>query len=402
AALNGETARQKEVPEAKKAAINTTITEDEVAAIQPGKMNTVNGTAHDQYDNRTAKTTEQYVRKYDVMEDTNLDIAVDYIPFLGSKWKKCLTGETDPDVGHYSITDKQAINRHIDQMEYAGISTVMFVYEHGHSSQSQFNAFKQHQLADEIEIEVIYSIGHALQWNTDKDFRDVLKTDLDFFKEEMFTIDSYKTYYNQPTVSLWDINFLAWGGNEQSRQVKAKIMDEFGGFEEFIGFIRSELSGKDNSPYLIGDIHDTALGGLRDKYIDLDSQLDAVTTWTGKLDRGQKTPWNEAYKHVKKNFQATSEFASEYNIDFIPRAFPGFDDRHNSCWGEDRYVPRSPSHLQHLLELANKYRTRDRINIATWNGWPEGHMIEPGAFQGTDYGTAYLETVKEFQKGGLR
>ncbi|MFB6187277.1 MAG: hypothetical protein ABEI86_10470, partial [Halobacteriaceae archaeon] len=69
---NGETARQKHVAEAKKASINTTVTKEEASTIQPFQKNTVTGTARDQYDNATEKTVEQYVRKYDKMEDTRL------------------------------------------------------------------------------------------------------------------------------------------------------------------------------------------------------------------------------------------------------------------------------------------------------------------------------------------
>lgn len=77
--------------------------------------------------------------------------------------------------------------------------------------------------------------------------------------------------------------------------------------------------------------------------------------------------------------------------------FPGFDNRDNDRWGVDRYVPRDPSHLRQLIELAERYKTTDRINIATFNGWAEGHQIEPGSFRDEDYITEYLDVIRDSQ-----
>jgi hypothetical protein len=81
---------------------------------------------------------------------------------------------------------------------------------------------------------------------------------------------------------------------------------------------------------------------------------------------------------------------------FWPMVFPGFDDRHNEQWGQDRRIPRSTQYFRDLLQLAETYGD-GRINIYSFNEWTEGTQIEPGAFRGNDYGTDYLEIIEEFQ-----
>ena len=63
----------------------------------------------------------------------------------------------------------------------------------------------------------------------------------------------------------------------------------------------------------------------------------------------------------------------------------------------ERYLPRDPDRFKQLLQLADEYRTTDRATVC-YNDWIEGHTIEPGTFTGTEYGTEYLEVVKEFQQ----
>ena len=119
----------------------------------------------------------------------------------------------------------------------------------------------------------------------------------------------------------------------------------------------------------------------------------------GKLEVDGKVSQQERYEELEEIFSGYEEFNNDYGTEFVPLVSPGFDDRWNDCgWGENRYAPRSTEHFRNLLDLAEEYKTIDRINVGTWNGWPEGHMIEPGVFRGEDYGKDYLEVLRDFHQ----
>ncbi len=336
-----------------------------------------------------------YERGYEPVEDPRVDVAAVYIPFLGSKWGKCV--DHRPAAGQYDLTESaDAVNRHVDQMQGFGVSTAMDNYNGVTAQDEQFHAFESVELAAEMPVEPYYVPGHALKWNADRNPRAVLREDLAFVREEFLSREAVGTLDGRPVVTLWDVDYLAWGGNETASEVKRSVLDEWGDFASFVAFLRDELTVGGTEPFLVADIHDNAIGGFPDDFAALNREFDGLTNWTGKLRAGETVPWAKAYAHVEESYAATRRFADEHGQEYLPSVFPGFDDSHNDCWGEDRHVPRDPSHLRDLLALADEYRTTDRVNLATFNGWPEGHQIEPGSFAGTDYGTAYLEVVKEY------
>lgn len=73
--------------------------------------------------------------------------------------------------------------------------------------------------------------------------------------------------------------------------------------------------------------------------------------------------------------------------------FPGFDD--HGCWGwgdGPRLVPREDGKLYRWLWERVVEEEVPVVQIATWNDWFEGTIIEPGA----EFGTQYLEITREF------
>jgi PGF-CTERM protein len=336
-----------------------------------------------------------YEREYELVADQRVDVTAVYIPFLGSKWGECV--DHRPAAGQYDLTESaDAVNRHVDQMQGFGVSTAMYNYNGVTAQDPQFHAFESADLAAELPVEPYYVPGHALKWNTDRNPREVLREDLAFVREELLSRERVGRLDGRPVVTLWDVDYLAWGGNETAATVKRSVLDEWGDFASLVAFLRDELTVSGTEPFLVADVHDNAVGGFPGDFAALNREFDGLTNWTGLLRPGETVPWREAYAHVEESYAATRAFADDHGQAYVPSVFPGFDDRHNDCWGHDRHVPRDPSHLRELLALADEYRTTDRVNLATFNGWPEGHQVEPGSFAGTDYGTAYLEVVKEY------
>ncbi|WP_158056416.1 glycoside hydrolase family 71/99 protein [Halorussus halophilus] len=313
--------------------------------------------------------------------DSNLDLGAVYIPFLGTKWDECI--DHQPAVGQYDIEDSGVIDTQIAQMKQCGISTVLFNYGENERTFDRFRAFKDADRFANIDVEAFWAIGRIFERNLDFD------RFVEFVAEEMIPLPNYKTIDGRPVVTFWSPGYLV--ANDDAKE---QIRDEWGGLEGLFSTIRTELTVDGTEPFLVGDIGGWGVGGFPNDIETLGRQFDAITSWVASPDPGLN-PWDEHREEVEESFRRSFWFAVENDLEFVPMVFPGFNDEPNSCWGDDRHVPRSPSHLAELFDLALKYRTTDRTYIATWNGWPEGHQIEPGTFDGHDYGTAYLDVVKD-------
>lgn len=322
--------------------------------------------------------------------DEPVDLGVVYIPFMGEKWNRCSSAGT-PALGHYDDTyDTAVVDRQLEFLLDHGVSTLLFNFGEEGEDYRRFEAFLEADRAAEIDIECFYVVSQAMRRERD------LERDFEFVREAFLSQPNYSTHDGRPVVTFWDVDYLAWGGTDQAKAVNDRIFEEWGSYEAFVGWIRDQLTVSGVEPYLVGDFHLHAIGGMPEEFDRLNRQFDAATNWTGKLRAGETVPWEEAREHVRVGYEATRDWAEANGMDFAPMVFPGFDDRHNSCWGADRHVLRSPDHLRELLGLADEYRTTDRVNVATFNDWMEGHQIEPGTFRGEDYGTAYLEVLQEF------
>ncbi|NEU58611.1 hypothetical protein [Halorussus sp. MSC15.2] len=333
----------------------------------------------DGFDYRSKRREERNRR--DQTLNPNLDVGAVYIPFLGDKWGKCI--DHHPAIGQYSITETDVINHHVNQMLQNGISTVLFNFGANKRDFDRFLKFRKAKRTNDIAIEIFWVIHRIFQRN--HDFAPFLK----FVRDEMVSLPNYKTVNDRPVVNFWAPGYLAL--NEDATR---RIENEWGGIDKLFNHIRNELTVDGNEPFLVGGIGSWAFEGFPNAIEQFGRQFDAITSWVGNPKAGYN-PWERHRKKVGEIFRRSFWYAIENDLEFVPMVFPGFDDRPNDCWGDGRHVPRSPKHLAELFNLAKKYRTVDRTYVATWNGWPEGHQIEPGTFSGQDYGTAYLDVVKE-------
>lgn len=390
--LNGEEALQKSVTGNKSISRDITVSTESSSQAVVGERNRIGVAVVDTVGNSTRKEVEQYVRKYDRMEDTRLDLGGIYISQAGDALTNNLSDEvdTEPRVGIYnSPIPPEITSRHIDQMTGFGFNRV--VYDWGGVPQSGWSdAFFKSDLVNEVEVMPFYIIPR-LQRNVDGSWKeDVFAEDFPYLKEKFLTRENAATYDGRPVCSTW--NYMLLHDDDELRQ---KLMDEFGSFEAFVQYIRDGLRTERGDPYLICGVG--GWGNVLDEEnrAELASQFDAITTWF----HGTRGGWDAVLDRAEEAFKGCREFVEGRDMEFIPIARPGYDERWDT--GDyrttNRYLPRDPDRFRHLLSLGDEYRTTDRMNIP-FNDWIEGHTIEPGTFTGTNYGTEYLEIVKEFQQ----
>jgi len=377
------------------------------------KQNTVTASLTDWNGNSTESEGETYVRKYDVMSDTQFDIAVNYFTAGEMMFKRCLEEgvETQPEVGaenYDSPIRPEVTTQHIDQMQGHGINRVQFNFGGGdkEDDREQVQALFDAGLASDIEIEPTYWASQPYRWTEDADKKQILEDDMTYMRDHFLKRENAVTHEGRPVVGLENPWSIVWNYGDE-------IIDEWGEYESFIDEMRSYLTVDGTKPFIRANAGMPAYKGFKhgrggtgeEAFISTEeffSYFDAVsqTQLPSHPDsEGEIASWDEVSGFREQMFRNCREFADNHNMEYFPKVMAGFDSRANTCWGENHptNIYRSTENLQKELRLAEKYGTSDKIHVFTWNDWTEGTQIEPGTFRGTDYGTEYLEVVKEFQ-----
>lgn len=369
----------------------------------PGKDEQIHVLLKDETGNQTTELAESYVRKYDVMENTRLSLCIEYIsdfPFRPHCWN-----DREPAIGQFDEKyPSWVFERHLDQFSGFGIGRVMVQYAGDEDAARQAKRFLDSELIDTVTVEPRYSISKWF-WSEDAteendDLRkDVLKPHMTWIRDNILSQDNVSTYEGRPILQIWA------AGQLTARYTHDRIMDEWGSYEIFVDDMRSLLRTDGKDPFVVASTGWYGYDGYRgERKPAMAKQFDAVGSFLAGYAWRLNEPDNFATQEtaldfVKQNFQGHREFVAKHDMEFIPMAFPGFNERGcPEARPEGRKTPRSPEFLRKTLELSDEYRTTDLINLAPVN-WLEGTQITPGTFKGNDYRTEYLEVVREFQQG---
>lgn len=394
-ALNGEAVLRESVTGQTAVSVERTVSTDAASEATVGERNDLQVVLTDALGNATSQAVTQYVRKYDKMENPRLNLGGLYMSQAGDALTNNLSDEpdTEPAVGIYnSPIPPEITSRHIDQMTAFGFTHVG--YDFGGVPQSGWSkAFLKSDLANQIDILPTY-IKSVFDRTMDRNWKtEILPRDLSYLRERFLSRDNAVTIDGRPVLDSWNWRVLA-----VEEEKRTKLMDEFGSFEAFVDTVRDLARTERGDPHLMFGIgaagahldHED-LAPLR----ELAKQFDTITTWF----HGTRGGWDAVIDRAIADFEGCRQFANEHDMEFVPLARPGYDERWDT--GDyrttERYLPRDPDRLRQLLQLCDQYRTTDRVFVP-YNDWIEGHTIEPGTFTGTDYGTTYLEVVEEFQR----
>lgn len=357
-----------------------------------GRLTEVTGEVADWNGNRRETAEESYVREFDRIVDPRLDVGAYYVYFFEDRdrWDECT--DACPDIGRYGMDDREAVSRHVDLMQGFGISRLIFQADWPENGE-RFLARLEEPLPGSMPLEIKFNFRPVvLEGRGDRTIREQFDRATSFFRDNFLTRSNYVTIDGRPVVTIMGAHFPVWNRGE----LWEFFQNEWGGYGGFVEYLRAQFS-TDTAPHLIGmvsNLEHLAPDG-DPAFHEAIEQYDAFTHWFGG-GLAATTPWEELKGYHVTYFPSARDFAEDHEINFNPTVFHGFDDRSNDCWGDGRYVPRDPDHLQEMLELAEEYRTGDRVNVATFNDWPEATAIEPGTVRGSRQGTEYLERIADF------
>ena len=381
-------------------------TDQRVSVSKPArfKQNSVTASLADWNGNTTETEAETYVRKYDVMTDTRLDVGVNYFTAGEAMFKNCLEPgvETEPEVGadEYGRPIRpETTTKHIDQMQGCGIGRVQFTFEGTRDTKNHLQAFLDSDLVDAIDVEPTYYISGPHRWTEDADFEQIIEEDMEYVKEEFFRRDNAATFNGRPT--FYVENAMHWVAERE------RLLEAWEDLEAFADEIRSRLTLDGTEPFMVA-----GMGAQGHRYVEegdyyrhhkelalgFDAVMNLVAAPVFLNDPDGQVGLEETREWLDQNYRGHSAFADENDMEFFPRVIPGFDTRANTCWGNDERIPRDLEFFETNLQMAKEYGTSERLNVFTWNDFTEGTAIEPGTWRGNDYGTAYLERVRKLQR----
>ena len=346
---------------------------------------------------------EHYVRRYDrYTSNRDIELGMFYWPLMhDDSWDVIAVGTSL--LGEYSLEpsnfDVEVANRHIDQMQRSGIDRIMLLTQQSERDHQRVEYLKELDMFEELEkFEIFYDLSKALQWEHD------IEQDMKYYRDNAFSLDNYTEINGRPVMYFWWPHTAYW-----NEDIRAELTKQYGGLAAFIDEIRSTLTVNGVEPYMVGDFNNIGLrykdGGLSEELTEYIKSFDAVTNWTGNLEEGTLITWEEQYEFIQETFQGYEKMSQDLDLDFLPAAFPGFDDRGNDHWGEDRLTPPDPDYFRKMLELADEYRSNSLMHVNTWSEWGEGSMVEPGyyhdheaypAYEEGYYGFDYLDEIKDF------
>ena len=366
-------------------------------AAHGGTFNDIDVTVKNEEDGSISDSATAYTREFDVLDSTNgTTVAPHYLLFMGIHWDNCNVGT--PEAGRYehepdrmNESNREAFERHIDQMQGHGIDTVTINWgEEDLDHERLDNQMRESDLIDQIDIEISYPIVQVLR--RDRDVEDDMEYLAEFYQEH----DNLSTIDGRPVVYLWGFEGTIFGDQSE------KADQEYGGADELARMIRESLTVDGTEPYIIGNTghgsHSVREGfSPQDKFMDAVDELDAIGNWFPDELNEEIDIAGHYVDLLEAEMDGYQTFTDRHGLDYIPVAAPGFDARNNDCWGEGRYAGRSEGLLEDTIELAEEYGTEDHIMIATWNDWVEGTQIEPGSHKGEDYGISYLDVIKDFR-----
>lgn len=364
----------------------------------PGQIEQVELRVVDDAGKSATDSIERYSRKYDVMENPRINVGAIYHLFFQrqSQWGDCT--DAYPRIGRYDPTDREVISRHTDLMQAFGITSLNLSVALPETADAFIDSL-DYPLPSSMPVEYGFLLHNTIKWREFRTVSQQVERTTDYFRENLLKRENYEHYNGRPIVTLWYYNHPFYTEGD----IWSYIQDEWNGYEGWIEYLRDQFTVNGRNPYIVG------MGDLRTFHPDYASDerrnnfkhIDGITHWFAPMESGERKTWDGVMDYNSRFYPFARDFARENNMDFIPMAYYGFDDRSNDCWGQNRYIPRSPSHLLDMLRLAERYRTTDRVNIATFNDWPEAHAVEPGRVRGTQHGTEYLAVIRDLQQGKI-
>ena len=279
-----------------------------------------------------------------------------------------------PTLGKYDPLSVSVMQQHLTWAETGGVNYFIFKWN-GTADNTILNHFKTQAASSNVKMVIDYNTAHLSATNASPLQGAKLTTMLNELKTLSDNYVTSNTYYkidNKPVIILSPLNLAA----AASTSINFKMVADT---------LRIVMKNWGYTPFIIGELTTGWVAPLN--YSEANQRaMDAIvpTTWsTNDYDRSFAF-----YSYSDLNWQNWKKTLEEWNIDFVPCIFPGWN---NPSTPAQYIIPRNVKNYVDYCNVAKRAMGKNRlIFINSWNDFQKGNTLEPA----TEYTNQYLLLTK--------
>jgi len=206
----------------------------------------------------------------------------------------------------------------------------------------------------------------------EKNFTKIFIDDMIYAAQHYFNHPSYLHIDGKPVLFIYNLPYLYLHSPTPA--------------QELLEQTRQQLTSLGSDVYFIGDVGGGPLPS------DVDSTwLYSMNATTSYFFSNPSKGWNEVLEDARTYYPEWRSFMNSRGINFIPSAYPGFNNTGLTGVVEPVVLPNNATMFKEMLKIAINNADSDLkiVMITSWNEWLESTAIEPSM----EFGESFLHTI---------
>jgi MoaA/NifB/PqqE/SkfB family radical SAM enzyme len=306
------------------------------------------------------KVKEEKTEQHKLLKEEETKVGSFYYLWYGeNNWgeyvRKYLHPPMGSAMGEYSSSDKEVLDQHCLKAKENGIDffSVSWCREGGHISFLNWDILTENKpLPHGMKFHLFYETGHIRQHEK---FEDLLVEEVEYLCR-YFDHESYLKIDGRPVLMFY-------------------ITRDMVGYEETFEKIREVCREKGYEVLLFGD--EVWWDRNHPDYLNADKikLFDAVLAYNMYIDHEDKPL--DFLERIFEEYDKYYELCQENEVEFIPVAFPRFNDRGVRLNEDKKPIQDNGEFFTEFLKGIRKYKNKFNMSLITsWNEWYDDTQIE--------------------------
>jgi hypothetical protein len=292
-----------------------------------------------------------------------------------------------PLLGLYNSNDPTVVAKHIDWATGFGIDFFIFDFWDRDSAAWRYPPLLEHPLIRDIKFALSYATptltGDNLEQLRNVSLSDPtvysqVESDFEYMATSYFSHPSYLKLNGRPFVSMWHC----------PEALGRDLLDP-------LTRLRQHMHDLGFDIYFVGDALDVG-ATIDPKRLQ---PFDAISNGSGivPLPLGPNSRMKRmSMQDARDELQRWATAAHSIGIQFVPFAYPGYDDSKLVDRASYGYTPRSPEFFSSEIDMTIDFVDKNHLLcIVEFDGWGENTQIEPSV----EDGFKYLQTLRDTLAG---
>ncbi len=285
-----------------------------------------------------------------------------YSNYSSSDWNKEHSDVSLIGKPYNAVTDESVFPKQLSWADEAGVDYLILKWNASSTDNSLLNAFVKGRTTQNVKMVIDYNTAHLNASNASPLEGAILQKMVDEMKvliDQHISKDYYYTIDNRPVILLTPINL----SSSRLLSIDYKMVTET---------LREEMKKEGVDPFFIGELT-TGWTAPVNFNSDALASMDAIvlTNWnTADFDR-----WWAFYSFSDLNWQNWKNTLENYNVEFVPCIFPGYDEPSAPT---QRVIERTEKNYVDYINVAKRNMGKNKLVIInSWNDFSRGTALEP-------------------------